>query len=73
MNQTQIRMIAEQAKETCFLCAWTLQDLRIHGKLTDWPIDFNGKGQFPASGKLCHLELEQASIANRLTGMHRGV
>jgi len=69
----QIRTIAEQTVGSCFMCKWILEDLRLHGKLTDWPPDSNDKGQFPINGKLRHLELEEASIVNRLTGMHRGI
>lgn len=65
MNPMQIRAITDQTKATCFACSWIDEDLRIHGKLTDWPLDSNDKGQFPASGKKRHLELEQMSIDNR--------
>lgn len=65
MNEMQVRVVADQMKEICFLCRWILEDLRLNGKLTDWPFDSNDKGQFPASGKVRHLELEQMSLENR--------
>jgi len=71
MNQMQIRTIAEQAKETCFLCIWILEDLRLHEKLTDWPPDSNDKGQFPAQGKVRHLELESVSLDRRNTALYK--
>lgn len=67
MNPMQVRAIIDQTKATCFMCSWVDEDLRLHGKLTDYPLDSNDKGQFPVAGKLRHLELEQASIVNRLT------
>jgi len=67
MNPMQIRAIVGPMVETCFLCKWIEQDLQLNGKLTDWPFDSNDKGQFPTYGKLGHLELEKASLDNRLT------
>jgi hypothetical protein len=47
----------------CFLCRLFIEDFEKHGKLTDHPYDLNGKGTFPASGKVRHLEIELASGA----------
>lgn len=43
---------------SCFLCAWTLKDLEKNGKLTNWPLDYNGSPIFPRTGKESHLKLE---------------
>lgn len=41
----------------CFLCKWIHEDLEKNGSLTDYPKGSQG-GQFPASGKYRHLQLE---------------
>ena len=51
--------------DPCFACSRIEEDLRLHGKLTGWPYDYNGKEEFPAAGKKRHLELEQMSIDKR--------
>lgn len=43
---------------SCFLCRWILEDIRLHGKLTDWPYDFNDKSEFPKKSKQAHIALE---------------
>lgn len=68
MNPMQIAAVLDVTLSTddpCFMCSWIEEDLRLHGKLTGWPLDSNDKGQFPASGKEKHLELERMSIDNR--------
>jgi len=42
----------------CFLCKWIFEDLELNKKLTDYPSGSQG-GQFPASGKYRHLQLEE--------------
>lgn len=42
----------------CFLCKWLLEDIESNGKFTGYPIDYNGKPEFPVEGKIAHLELE---------------
>lgn len=62
----QIRAVIDQVdKSTCFLCKWIAEDLKLHGKLTGWPRDYNDKDEFPVTGKIRHLELEKASLDNR--------
>lgn len=48
----------------CFLCAWTLKDLEKNGKLTNYPLDYNGSSIFPRTGKESHLKLEGLEIPN---------
>ena len=54
-------------KDRCFLCKWISEDLAAHGKLTDYPKDFNGHGIFPIEGKERHLALESGSIDNLIS------
>lgn len=46
----------------CLLCRMIVEDYDEHGTLTDWPLDVNDKGLFPASGKRLHIELELRSL-----------
>lgn len=66
MNQMEILAIVDPGRRRlCFLCKWIYEDIQKNGELTDYPINFDGKGEFPVSGKLLHLELEKASMENR--------
>lgn len=65
MNPMQAYAIVDRTMEKCFLCRLIEEDLRLHGKLTDHPKDYNGSGGFPVDGKMNHLKLEQASLDNR--------
>ena len=47
---------------TCFLCAWILKDLEKNGKLTNYPLDYNGSSIFPRTGKESHLKLEGLEV-----------
>lgn len=48
---------------TCFLCKWILEDLHLHGDLTDHPKNANlEKPLFPVDAKLWHLKLERISL-----------
>jgi len=42
----------------CFLCSLILKDLEKNGKLTNYPLDYNGSSIFPRTGKESHLKLE---------------
>lgn len=42
----------------CFLCKWIHEDLELNKNLTDYPKG-SQSGQFPASGKYKHLQLEE--------------
>lgn len=42
----------------CFMCRWILEDIELNGKLTGYPLDSGGGGEFPVPGKIRHLELE---------------
>lgn len=46
----------------CFLCKWIVEDFDLHGKLTDYPKDFNGNGIFPYKGKVEHIRLELPTL-----------
>ena len=39
-------------------CKWILEDLKLHGKLTGWPLDSFGKPEYPVDAKLRHIALE---------------
>lgn len=52
-----LRRLDERAAG-CFLCRRIAEDLRLHGRLTGWPLDFNDHGEFPVEGKLGHLRAE---------------
>lgn len=65
MQMAAILNVTLAAKDPCFMCSWIQEDIRLNGKLTDWPYDLNNNGQFPASGKKKHLDLERMSIDNR--------
>lgn len=56
------RDLLERRKEGCFLCRFVLEDEKKHGKLTSYPLDGEGKGQFPVSAKMIHVQLEQNSV-----------
>lgn len=64
MDMELAKNISARRAEACFLCKWIQEDLRINGKLTDYPYDYNDHGDFPVYGKIRHLELEQASLDN---------
>jgi len=52
------REFLERKAPSCFLCLWTLNDIRREGRLTGWPFDSFGKSDFPVSAKLSHAILE---------------
>ena len=59
MTDREIVSEALKHKDTCFMCRWILADFNANKKLTDWPYDYNNKGDFPRSGKEKHAKLEQ--------------
>ena len=66
MNQMEALAIVEPGRRRlCFMCKWIYEDIQKNGELTDYPMDAMGKGQFPVSGKLLHLDLEKTSQENR--------
>lgn len=56
------KVLLERRANGCFLCRFILEDQEKHGKLTDYPFDFEQKGIFPLRGKCIHVQLEQASV-----------
>lgn len=42
----------------CFLCRWIAEDIKLHKKLTGWPLDYLGNGIFPKEGKEKHIDVE---------------
>lgn len=67
MTERTAKVLAYWAP-TCFLCRWILEDVKQNGKLTGYPTDHSGAPQFPASGKLRHIELETQTLDNRTSG-----
>lgn len=41
----------------CPLCKWILEDFELNKKLTDYPRNFDGSGQFPLKGKELHIKI----------------
>lgn len=58
----RVRDFLRLRADSCFLCAWTLEDLKKNGKLTNYPLDCNGYPIFPRTGKESHLKLEGLEI-----------
>lgn len=60
----------EQRAPGCFLCRWTLEDLRLNKTVTNYPKAANiPEGIFPATSKFLHLWVERISldIAGKIT------
>lgn len=43
-------------------CKLILEDLEKHGKLTDYPKDYNGASIYPVEGKILHLFVELVGV-----------
>jgi hypothetical protein len=50
-------VLLRKADPGCPLCKWILEDFRLNGKLTDHPVMYDGKGNFPVKGKVLHVKL----------------
>ena len=58
MTKEQTKALIESRVGICFLCKWIVEDSKLNGKLTDWPLEAMGRGQFPLEGKIRHIRLE---------------
>ncbi len=55
LKTAALKLVSKDAA-TSFLSRWILKDLELHGKLTGWPFDYAGKGDFPVEGKMRYVE-----------------
>jgi len=49
----------ETQRNKCMLCKMILEDHAQHGKLTGYPKEIDGRGQFPVEAKIRHVQIEK--------------
>ena len=59
MTDLEIVTEAKRHMACCFCCRLTVEDWQANGKLTDFPYDYNNKGDFPRASKEKHAKLEK--------------
>lgn len=59
MSDLEIVTEARRHKEVCFCCRLIIEDWDTNKKLTDFPYDYNNKGDFPRASKEKHAKLEK--------------
>lgn len=48
--------------EGCFMCRYIVEDHEQNGKLTGYPKEMDGKGQFPVEAKIRHIQIEKLYV-----------
>lgn len=54
---SETQAFLQKAEPGCPLCKWILEDFKLNGKLTDYPMMYDGKGNFPVKGKVAHVKV----------------
>lgn len=55
--ETEALVRKESNEKGCFLCRFILEDIEKNKKLTGYPLESDGKGQFPVEAKIRHIEI----------------
>jgi hypothetical protein len=58
VTDQEIVEVAKKHQKICFMCKWIVYDFSENCKLTGYPINYDGSGEFPRDSKEKHAQLE---------------